>query len=528
MHLKARSVLIFLVLLLPSVGFLGRNRDMPEFGYLHDDGVEYLTARSLAQGNGYRIQSLPENPAETKYPPLHPLYLSIIWKLNPNFPDNLRLASLFCWAALVLLLGLSWAIYQRLGAPEWKIYVLGGLLAINPYLILFGVTPFSEVLFTCFVLMTLLLAEGNGIRWMILAGIAATAAYLTRTAGIALLIAIPAWLLWKRRRGDALGFILTMLPGIAAWSIWSRSVMDKSADRTVIYYVDYLRYQFINVGLDNLAVVVWKNFDQALYGIGSLILPKVVDTSLVKILTEALAVAAISGVVRLVREGKMVSYALFGLVSVVILILWHFPPTERFVLPLLPLVVAGLVRELEQLAANIRAGFRHKDRSQRVAAGLFGSAMGALLGAAVVLQCFVTFSFLDQSAQQKRAKLQDLKQAYTWISANLPPDARILSYDDPLMFLYTGHKGNYLPLLPRLWYAEDHDQMVAAYRDLPAYCRSRGLEYAYFTTDDPGREVNDEDQRKIGDAVKANRELVPLFQAGIGTLYRVSPAGKTK
>ena len=61
------------------------------------------------------------------------------------------------------------------------------------------------------------------------------------------------------------------------------------------------------------------------------------------------------------------------------------------------------------------------------------------------MQCFVTFSFLDQSAQQKRAKLVDLKQAYTWISANLPPDASILSYDDPLMFLYTGHQGNYLP-----------------------------------------------------------------------------------
>ena len=74
----------------------------------------------------------------------------------------------------------------------------------------------------------------------------------------------------------------------------------------------------------------------------------------------------------MVRKGVMVPYALFGLISVLILILWHFPPNERFVLPLLPLVLAGLVTEFEQLYANIRAAFRHKDRSQRVAAGIFG------------------------------------------------------------------------------------------------------------------------------------------------------------
>src|SRR5208337_3678818 len=112
MPVKARSLLIFLVLLLPSLTFLWRNQDMPEFGYLHDDGVEYLTAKSLAQGNGFRIQSLPENPAQTKYPPLHPLYLSIVWRLNPSFPNNLRLASYFCWAPLAVMLGLSWVLYR--------------------------------------------------------------------------------------------------------------------------------------------------------------------------------------------------------------------------------------------------------------------------------------------------------------------------------------------------------------------------------------------------------------------------------
>jgi hypothetical protein len=495
---------------------------MPEFGYLHDDGLQYLTARSVAVGNGYRIQSLPENPAETKFPPLDSLYLSIVWKLNPIFPANLIQASFFCWATFALLLALSWTYYGHLGTPPWRLYVLGTLLAINPYLILFGVTPFAEVFFSCFVLTALVLVEKEGYSWAILAGLAASGAYLTRTAGLALLVAIPAWYLWRRRRANALAFALAMLPAVLGWTLWSKYAMYKTDDPTLIYYIDYFRGHSMSVGLDNIAIVVWKNLDQTLYAIGSLILPKVVDLSAVKILTQVLAVAAIAGVVRMVRKGQMVPYALFGLVSVAILLVWHFPPNERLVLPLLPLVAAGLVTELEQLGRNIKGAFRHKDRSQRVAAALFGGGVAILLAAVAVVQCFVTFSYLDQSADQKRAKLVDLKQAYAWISANLPPDAKILSYDDPLMFLYAGHQGNYLTLLPRLWYADDHEKMIAAYRDLPAYCRSRGLGYVYFTTDDPGREVGDEDRLKIGQVVKANRELLPLFQAGIGTVYKVA------
>ena len=522
MPVRVRSLLIFLVLLLPSLRFVSRHSEMPEFGYLHDDGIQYVGGRSLSQpGVGYRILSLPESPAQTKYPPLFPLYLSIAWRLNPSFPENLRIASWLCWATLVALLALSWRLLGKL--PPWKLYFVVALLGINPYMILFGVTPFSEILFSCFVLGALLLAELPGAGWAIAAGLTSSAAYLTRTAGIGLLIAIPAWFLWKGQKKSALLFAAAMLPGVVAWSLWSRSVMASGSDTTLLYYTDYLRYQFLNVGFDNLAVVVWKNLDQTLYGIGALILPKVIDIPIVKILTQFLAVAAIAGVVRMVRRGEMVPYTIFGVISVIILLLWHFPPNERFVLPLFPLIAAGFAEELGNLWNNLRAGFRHKDSSQRVAAVIFGSLMGVLLAVTLAAQLFVTFSYLDQSVEQKQAKLNDLKQAYAWISANLPPTAKILSYDDPLMYLYTGHQGNYLPLLPRLWYAEDHEKMIGAYKDLAAYCRSRGLEYVYFTSDDPGREVGDDDREKIAEAVKSNAELLPLFHAGIGTVYRVRP-----
>ena len=53
------------------------NSDLPSFGDLHDDSLYYVSAKSLADGGGYRIESLPGEPAQTKYPPLYPLLLSL-------------------------------------------------------------------------------------------------------------------------------------------------------------------------------------------------------------------------------------------------------------------------------------------------------------------------------------------------------------------------------------------------------------------------------------------------------------------
>jgi hypothetical protein len=222
----------------------------------------------------------------------------------------------------------------------------------------------------------------------------------------------------------------------------------------------------------------------------------------------------------------MVEFASFTVVSCGILLVWHFPPNERFVLPLYPLLLAGLVTEIEHIGAMLKAGLRHEDFSQRAVAGGMAGVVALVLGAALVTQGYVTFVFLHESAEKSAAKLADQRAAYTWMSANLPPDATVLSYDDPLLYLYTGRRGNYLPLLPRWWYAEDHASMVGAYEKVAEYCVARGLQYFYFTTEDLSREVGEEDRAAIERAVRANPELVPIFQSGIGTVYKVRAIGR--
>jgi hypothetical protein len=516
MPVAVRRLLIFLALLIPSAQFAWRNMTMPQFSYLHDDGVFFVTAKSVAEGS-YRIESLPERPFQTKFPPLYPLFLSLIWRLNPKFPDNLVLATWMSWSVFAALLGFVWYFLGRTFIGERRSLVVTALLALNPYLILFGCTMFSEVFFTVLVIATFLAARQAGAA----SGVWAAGAYLARTAGVALLLSAVI-----KHGKRAWRLVAMMLPFILAWTFWSSAHHPNPTDQTLMYYTDYTGYEFLNVGLSNIAVVLWKNLDGLLYGMGSLVLPNILPGLFLRILTQVIAVAGIVGCVRLWQRGIMQEYAAFALVSCCILLAWHFPPNERFVLPLYPLLLAGLITEIEHIWAMLRAGLRHKDFSQRAVAAGMTAGVAIIFAGALAVQCYVTFVYLHESAEQKAVRLADQRVAYAWMKANLPPDANVLSYDDPLLYLYSGHRGNYLPLLPKWWYAEDHKSIVDAYASVAEYCVERHLDYLYFTTEDLDREVGDDDRAAIQDSIRKNPELVPVYQHGIGTVYKVRMIGK--
>src|SRR6185437_4105263 len=63
----------------------------PAAGLVHDDGIYIATAKAMASGDGYVMPNLPGSPLQTKFPPLFSFLLSVLWRLNPNFPDNVRL-----------------------------------------------------------------------------------------------------------------------------------------------------------------------------------------------------------------------------------------------------------------------------------------------------------------------------------------------------------------------------------------------------------------------------------------------------
>ncbi|MCU1339371.1 MAG: hypothetical protein JWO19_4952 [Bryobacterales bacterium] len=521
---SVRSLTLLLFLLIPSAAYLWHFADVPRFGDLHDDSLYFVSAKSLADGGGYRIESLPGEPPQTKYPPLYPLLLSVAWRLDPQFPGNLQLAAWISWLALPAVLLLMAVLYPSLGISRGRAWLLLFLFAANPYVIVFSTQLLSEMLFLALSLAAMLLAERAAkasSSAAVAAGAVAGLAYLTRSAGLALLVAavIYLWPLRKQRR-SAMLFTAAMLPFVAAWILWARLHQTATTDPALIYYLDYFRYEIYSISLRDLHLILWKNVDGLLWGLGGLILPKVINSLFLKILAEVLAIAMISGVVRLVRRGIGTLYALFAIATTALLVIWHFPPNERFVLPLLPLALAGLLTEADHLAGMLRTGLRHHDRGQRVVAAGFSAAVLAIAAGCLVLQLFMDASFLPADALQHRMrKIQNIA-VYGWIRAKAPADASFLAADDAVLFLYTGHHAMSKPLPPALWYRQDRAGMIAWLTDLAPFARDRGLTLLHFAGVDARQGIADDDRDAIEKAIRSSPDLSLLYRTETAAVHR--------
>ena len=104
---RITAAILTIILVAAAVVYL-KTLNRARFGGYHDDGIYVTTAKAIATGQGYRIISLPYSPAETKYPPLYPFLLSLIWNVNPNFPQNLTPMTLLSIAATLGFLALAY------------------------------------------------------------------------------------------------------------------------------------------------------------------------------------------------------------------------------------------------------------------------------------------------------------------------------------------------------------------------------------------------------------------------------------
>ncbi|HSR08692.1 MAG TPA: hypothetical protein VLM42_16185, partial [Bryobacteraceae bacterium] len=464
--------LALLALCLPTLLFVWINRDVPHFGVLQDDGMYLIDGKALAEGAGYRILSLPAQPYDTRYPPLYPLYLSLAWRAAPSYPATLAVAVMLSWLCLpmVLVLGYWWCVGQRFSVPITWLTL--GLFALNPYVIFFVSNLGSEMMFMVFLFGAMLAAERSEWRWALLAGALAGAAYLTRTSGIALLPAAIAYYCLKKQTPGALWFTLGMLPAVAGWAVWSRLHSAPGHDVVTLCYTNYLGYYFTNVGWDNIGHVLARNTGALLEAMGSLVFPQMMEGWLAKVILWPLALAMIVGCVRMVRQGYARLYALFGLVSAGILLIWHYQPNQRFILPLAPLLLAGFCFAMVELAAWVQ----QQDRGMAVR-GL-AMVLALVLTGGLVLQICMDVGVLPQLARNDRSNARAYQSIYAWIARNLPADANILWQDDTALYLATGRHSVSYVVPPREFEATGGDAGEAArFRGIDRYAREQHLGY---------------------------------------------------
>jgi len=502
--------LALVALCLPTLLFVWNNRDVPHFGVLQDDGMYLIDGKALAEGAGYRILSLPAQPYDTRYPPLYPLYLSLAWRAAPSYPANLAVAVMLSWLWLpvVLLLGYWWCVRQRFTVP--LIWLTVGLFALNPYVLFFVSNLGSETMFMVFLLGTMLVAELNGWRWALLAGLIAGAAYLTRTSGIALLPAAIAYYCWKKQAREAVYFTLGMLPAVAGWAAWSRLHAAPGHDVVTLCYTNYLGYYFTNVGWDNIAHVVARNTGALLEAMGSLVFPQMMEGWLAKVILWPLAGAMIVGCIRMVRQGHARLYAFFGLVSVAMLLVWHYQPNQRFILPLAPLLLAGFCFEMVELARWFQQGNRG------LAVRGFAMVLVTVLTGGLVLQICMDVGVVPQLARNDRLNTRAYRSMYEWIARNLPADANILWQDDTALFLATGRHSVSYVVPPREFEATGGDAGEAGrFRGIDRFAREQELGYVLVAK--VGLRRNEE----VLKVAAADTGLELVHEEAGGILYRV-------
>jgi hypothetical protein len=271
-------------------------------------------------------------------------------------------------------------------------------------------------------------------------------------------------------------------------------------------------------------MMVWKNLDQWLLAAGALIIPEASNAWLVKIVTQTLGITMLVGVVRLVRGGRAFDYAVFAVPFSLMLIAWHGPPTERLISPIYPLLLAGFWCEMRHIVTMLGAALRHRERSQRAAAAIMGTILAVVLAGGAWTQYEVGWRILPREVEERREERSADEAAFRWMAAHLPAGAQLVTYNDPVLFLYTGHRACSLILPSMHWYRNDSSEAYGAFAKLADFARAHGLDYAYFTLADFRRRLNEGDRRQVIGWLEGNPELEVVHRFPSATLYRVRPS----
>jgi hypothetical protein len=506
------------VLVAPSGWFAWKFRSMPQLGAYHDDAVLWLSAQSLAENHGYKIPQLPENPAQTKYPPIYPLLLSLVWRFAGAFPGNLGFLTALQWSFYAPYVGLVWLFFRQCGFRTPAAFALTLIPAFCPITILLGVSPLTELPF-CVVLLSLMLLLGAKREAWLLAGTLAALAFLIRSNSIVLAVSVPLLLILQRRIRAAMAFLTPLAAAIVGWQFWCFRNASTATDDMVVYYTSYVKFYVQTFSWPDFPHRMWVNFAAIMEALAKLVLFSVDNTFGARVLGWLLTITAAAGVVSLFRQGIR-HYPAFAALFVSVLVLWQYPPDTRFVYPLFPLYVAGLATKLLEVATIAVATWRKKPGPDRAVVVLMLSLILLIPAAAAASQVNGIFVVLPQYFGDRENQRAEMMPVYSWIAANTPAEDRFSAYDDTLLYLNAGRRGYTVPLLPRLVYSLDTNPVRDYVAGLGTFWRAKHVSYVLVTKYDFQRDLHDVALDSLRDLVQDRTRFQPLYSDRTAQVYR--------
>jgi hypothetical protein len=469
-----------------------------------DASTYYILGTALAEGHGYRLLNEPGEVHAIQYPPLLPAIVAA-HQLIMDTKDYVKVGSALRVTYLVLsglFLAMTYSFVRKLVPPVYALLiVVSTTLSFSSMLgssdVLYAEMPFAVIA------MGFLLCQQRDDRPIFAAasGLLAAAAYLLRTAGLALLMAwVGDSLIRRRFQQAAVRATLSLLP-ILLWQgyVWRVSQSDEyhhpaySYQRASYYYanvsytensrlVDPFRPELGRARLAALVGRLARNIAAVPLGLGEgAIIPKwfvpgvceqvqkilhlpvpgiwrkAVSASLYGALFAA-GLLALAGAI-LVAGGPHRFLSLYFAITIATVVLTPWQNQFwRYLAPIAPLTLVFLFFAL----LAIRRGLEHWQVDSRGIAGklvlLVPVAAILLMQASVAVHVFRSaglVSYYDAAGREQILKLLDypsewhaLDPAFEWIRRNAVPDSIIATTVPHLGYLRTGHKAVLPPFEP--------------------------------------------------------------------------------
>jgi hypothetical protein len=434
-------VLIGLVLGLTAVW--GVNKQA--LGLFHDDGVYTVVAKSLHQGDGYRLISLPSTPPQTKYPFLYSYLLSGIWSFKPLYPPNIIFLKTVNIAILIGIFFIS-VLYYRQHFPDSTIGVItfAFLICTNPIIFTFTDYVVSDLLYVLLALSALAIAHpcttpSSNTRHLILLAVLSGLACLTRLAAVPLVVAGSVQAFMKQRWTGFACFVAIVLFFVAPWFSWVSLWPHYGPDSLFAYYLAY-DFGRAEVGDQGASLVRGVVLGNARYVIDAF------DLLYLMPLLPGLGffVAPLTGIglIDSVRKEEAFSWSFF-LSSVVLLLIWPFHPS-RYMAPLVPLLVLFLFRGMVAGERWIKASKREFALKSLVAKLVWSPALLIVLLNGVWLSSYLLIDDKSTTRGLYGRRLpyawQGFEESFAWVRENTQSDALLATAYDPMYYLYTGRQ----------------------------------------------------------------------------------------
>jgi hypothetical protein len=458
---------VLAIVLAGSVVLSLASLDPDRFGKYQDDTLLVTTAKALAIGQGYRIISMPYEPLQVKYPPFYPFLLSIIWRVNPHFPENVTAMMLFSILTTVSFLGISWRyLVNEEYASRGQSLVIVALAAINWRILFLGTTVYSEMLYAFLSVGGLSLAEsyGKGRKgWTtgVGSGVLMGLAFLTRTSGVVLLIAVALYYVlhkhpWKRFAPVLIGGLFVLV-----WVGWCFAYSPKAGSSGHYVSTSYLHdfyaviaeeqvisnssilMAFLTIVATNFFMLILMSLPMVCLGLDyNWIQGSDGDFFLIKFGLVVFAFTFLAKGFMRQKSGGCRLLHLYVVSYLALHLVWPFTSYDRFLMPLLPFLLLFGIVEVTALIRSPRNNLASGRLATVVSAAFIALVFTALVGVALSGYGSGIRRSLASASLTKTTKppTSGDAEAIRWVISNTDTSDILVCYQDLLYYLYTGRK----------------------------------------------------------------------------------------